>query len=105
MPTPLPTAIRPKLRMTLAPRCAAVACAVTLAIATPALAADPAPAAKTKPDSTEAPIVTHHQISIAGKALAYTVTTGKLPLKNETGETEAEIPPLRNVRDLAALYG
>src|SRR5262245_59959473 len=64
-----------------------------LLIAAPALAADP-PADKAKPaakDSTAAPIVTHHSVVVGGKTLAYTVTTGKLPLKNETGETEAEI--------------
>ena len=37
------------------------------------------------------PVVTHHEITIAGKLLKYTVTTGKLPLKNAAGETEAEI--------------
>ncbi len=72
-------------------RCTAVACAAALLIAAPTFAADPAPAAKAKADSTEAPIVTRHQISIAGKPLAYTVTTGKLPLKNELGETEADV--------------
>ncbi len=59
-----------------------------------ASAADAPPAAekaKAKPDTSEAPIVTHHTIRISGKPLAYTVTTGKLPLKNEQGETEAEI--------------
>src|SRR5882672_4973580 len=70
---------------------------VALLLATPALAADTAPTAKpaapakAKADSTEAPIVTHHRITVAGKPLAYTVTTGKLPLKNEQGETEASI--------------
>jgi len=65
-----------------------------LLIASGALAADAPPAAgkpKAKPDSTEAPVVTHHRITVSGKPLAYTVTTGKLPLKNEQGETEAEI--------------
>ena len=59
----------------------------------PALAADKPEAAKgpAKKDSTEAPVETHHQIAVGGKALRYTVTTGKLPLKNESGETEAEI--------------
>ncbi|TMQ73136.1 MAG: peptidase S10, partial [Candidatus Eisenbacteria bacterium] len=58
-----------------------------------ALAADKPEGGKApaKKDSTEAPVVTHHQIHAAGKVLKYTVTTGKLPLKNETGETEAEI--------------
>jgi len=63
----------------------------SLLLAVPALAAETPAPAKAKADSTEAPIVTHHQISVAGKPLAYTVTTGKLPLKNEQGETEAEI--------------
>jgi carboxypeptidase C (cathepsin A) len=40
---------------------------------------------------TSAPVVTHHSINVSGGSLAYTVTTGKLPLKNEQGETEAEI--------------
>ena len=70
---------------------------LALALATPSLAAETAPPAKpaaparAKADSTEAPVVTHHQITVSGKPLAYTVTTGKLPLKNEQGETEAEI--------------
>jgi carboxypeptidase C (cathepsin A) len=46
------------------------------------------PAAK---DSTAEPVVTQHQITIGGKPLRYKVTTGKLPLKNDQGETEAEI--------------
>jgi carboxypeptidase C (cathepsin A) len=78
---------------------------ILLLLATPALAAesgDKAPAAKAKPDSTEAPIVTHHQITVAGKPLAYTVTTGKLPLKNEQGDTEAEIFFMAYTRDGAA---
>ena len=52
----------------------------------------PASAAKpgAKPDTT-APVVTHHQIVVNGKPLAYTVAAGTLPLKNEQGETEAEI--------------
>jgi carboxypeptidase C (cathepsin A) len=64
---------------------------VLLLLAAPVLAADPPAPAKAKSDSTEAPVITHHQISVAGKPLAYTVTTGKLPFKNEQGETEAEI--------------
>jgi len=43
-----------------------------------------------KPD-TSAPVVTHHSVNVNGATLAYTVTTGKMPLKNEQGETEAEI--------------
>jgi carboxypeptidase C (cathepsin A) len=62
-----------------------------------AIAAEPAPKGKggaakegAKPDTT-APVVTRHQITVNGRPLAYTVTTGKLPLKSAEGETEAEI--------------
>jgi carboxypeptidase C (cathepsin A) len=70
---------------------------VALATALPAIAA--AAAADTtsrgakagaKADTT-APVVTHHRIVVDGKPFAYTVAAGKLPLKNEQGETEAEI--------------
>jgi len=58
-----------------------------------ALAADkPDAKATAKKDSATAePVVTHHQMTAGGRTLRYTVTTGKLPLKSETGETEAEI--------------
>ena len=62
-------------------------------LAAPAHAADApksAPAAA-RDSSTALPVITHHQITVGGRALRYTVTTGKLPLKNEQGETEAEI--------------
>ena len=86
-----------------------LALALALSLATfalpnaPARAADAKPAGKAgaatddaKPksagkDTTEAPVVTHHQITAAGKLLKYTVTTGKLPIKNAQGETEGEI--------------
>jgi carboxypeptidase C (cathepsin A) len=62
-------------------------------VAGSAAAADkPEVKAPAKKDSAAAqPVVTHHQMIAGGKTLHYTVTTGKLPLKNETGETEAEI--------------
>jgi carboxypeptidase C (cathepsin A) len=44
-----------------------------------------------KKDREEAPVVTHHAIAINGETLHYSVTTGMLPIKNETGETEAHI--------------
>lgn len=57
-----------------------------------------------KPDSGEAtdkdehydvaevpPVVTHHSATIGGKALSYTATTGRLPIKREDGKTEAEM--------------
>jgi carboxypeptidase C (cathepsin A) len=38
------------------------------------------------------PVVSHHTITVAGRALNYTTTTGMMPLKNgATGETEARI--------------
>ena len=41
-------------------------------------------------DMTEtAPVVTHHQITVGGRALHYTATAGRLPVKNDSGNTEA----------------
>ena len=37
------------------------------------------------------PIVTHHTITVSGKVLAYTATTGRLPLKRADGKIEAEM--------------
>jgi len=37
------------------------------------------------------PIVTHHQITVNGKALKYTATTGRLPIKRPDGKIEAEM--------------
>ncbi len=43
-------------------------------------------------DMTEvAPVVTHHQITVAGKALKYTATAGRLPIKRPDGKIEAEM--------------
>src|SRR5215469_7052151 len=43
-------------------------------------------------DMTEvAPVVTHHQISVDGKALKYTATAGRLPIKRADGKIEAEM--------------
>jgi carboxypeptidase C (cathepsin A) len=47
----------------------------------------------------EPPVVTKHQISIAGKPLSYTVTTGMMPIKNQAGETEANIFFMAYTRD------
>jgi len=43
------------------------------------------------PDKEEPPVVTRHETRIGGKLVKYTVTTGMMPLKSETGETEARI--------------
>ena len=43
-------------------------------------------------DITEvAPVVTHHEISMNGKPLRYTATTGRLPIKRPDGKIEAEM--------------
>ena len=44
---------------------------------------------KEKP--VDEPVVTRHKIKIKGKTLAYTVTTGLMPINSETGEKEADI--------------
>ena len=41
--------------------------------------------------SEVAPVVTHHQISLNGRILAYTATAGRLPLKRGDGKIEAEM--------------
>ena len=53
-----------------------------------------AEAAKEKPAAIkeEPPVVTHHQITVNGRVLKYTATTGYMPLRNaETNEIEANI--------------
>jgi len=52
----------------------------------------PAEAAKEKASKEEPPVVTHHQITVGGKVLHYTATTGFMPLRNsENDEIEANI--------------
>jgi len=43
------------------------------------------------PSPEEPPVVTHHSITVGGKELKYTATTGMMPIKNRDGETEARI--------------
>src|SRR3954447_9267840 len=42
-------------------------------------------------DSTTAPVITKHQITINGQVINYTVTAGYLPLKDPQGKTKANI--------------
>jgi carboxypeptidase C (cathepsin A) len=43
-------------------------------------------------DMTEvAPVVTHHQVSVNGRTLKYSATTGRLPIKRGDGKIEAEM--------------
>jgi carboxypeptidase C (cathepsin A) len=37
------------------------------------------------------PVVTHHQITVNGKTLHYTATAGRLPIKDDEGNIEAEM--------------
>ncbi|HEV2495294.1 MAG TPA: peptidase S10 [Terriglobia bacterium] len=46
---------------------------------------------KEKEAPEEKPVVTHHEIHVEGKVLKYTATAGTLPIKNDDGETEANI--------------
>jgi len=57
------------------------------------LAEKPAEKAEAKPaEKEEAPVVTKHELRLAsGRVLRYSVTTGLMPLKNDTGEVEARI--------------
>ncbi len=52
----------------------------------------PAEIGDTKPKMTEEiPVFTEHQLALEAGELAYTVTTGRLPLKNDKGEIEAQV--------------
>jgi carboxypeptidase C (cathepsin A) len=43
-------------------------------------------------DMTEVPpVITHHEITVAGKLLKYTATAGRLPIKRDDGKIEAEM--------------
>ena len=63
--------------------------------ASPQASSEPKPGEDKKEehyDMTEiAPVVTHHQIMLDGKALKYTATTGRLPIKRGDGKIEAEM--------------
>jgi carboxypeptidase C (cathepsin A) len=51
-----------------------------------------APAKGAKWDMTEAaPVVTHHEITLNGKPLRYTATAGRLPIKDISGNIDAEM--------------
>jgi carboxypeptidase C (cathepsin A) len=52
------------------------------------------PAPQRTPEQTrpeEPPVVTKHEIRIAGKTLRYTATVGMMPIRNRDGETEARM--------------
>src|SRR5262245_10209127 len=51
----------------------------------------PGPGPAVGGDVDETPSVTKHSIQFNGKTLNYTATTGQMPLKDASGETEAHI--------------
>jgi carboxypeptidase C (cathepsin A) len=85
----------------MAPRALAGSLGLTLVVASllPAQAPGPKPpeepkhAEKPQEKATppEGPIVKRQSIMLGGKPLAYDVTTGTMPIRNEQGETEAHI--------------
>ncbi|MBV9404308.1 MAG: hypothetical protein JO211_03120, partial [Acidobacteriaceae bacterium] len=61
---------------------------------TPRANPTPEPAGGASPDlhfdmAEAPPVVTHHQIHVAGKLLHYTATAGRLPIKDQAGKTDA----------------
>lgn len=72
--------------------------AASAAVYTPCLAQAPAPApppaAKPEappPMTEEKPVITHHRMTVSGRTLSYTATTGRMPIRNDKGEIEAEM--------------
>src|SRR5690349_20482386 len=53
----------------------------------------------------EKPVVTHHDISMAGMPLKYTVTTGMMPMKSPTGDVDAKIFYMAYTADNAGKAG
>ncbi|MGH9437527.1 MAG: S10 family peptidase [Terriglobia bacterium] len=49
------------------------------------------PANKTKEAAEEKPIVTHHQITVHGRALKYTATAGLMPIRDDEGKLQAHM--------------
>src|SRR4051812_5474801 len=50
-----------------------------------------APEPKKEEEPEKPPVVTEHEVKVRGKSLKYFVTTGMMPIKNEKGETEAQL--------------
>ena len=59
--------------------------------APPAPPQTPPPAADPAKPAEETPVVTHHKITVGGKTLAYTATTGRMAIKNDQGVIEAQM--------------
>lgn len=46
---------------------------------------------KEKEEKEEKPVVTHHQITVAGKVLSYTATAGMMPIRDDAGTLQAHM--------------
>ena len=65
-------------------------CASALAIAQEKKPA-PTEAQTSAPAPEEKVSATHHSVTLRGKSLSYTATASRLPVKNDTGQTEAQM--------------
>lgn len=54
-------------------------------------AKEPKDPKKPEPFVEEEPVVTHHEAALGGKKRKYTVTAGRMPLRNVEGEIEAQV--------------
>lgn len=63
---------------------------ISFALAASVFAQPPAAAPK-PPADPPPPIVKHHEITVGGKLLKYTSTTGMMPIKNRQGDLEASM--------------
>lgn len=66
-------------------------CLPALLAQTPDKPADKKAETKTESRPDEKPTVTSHTLAVGSKTLKYTVTAGLMPLKNATGEKEADV--------------
>ncbi|MCU1263376.1 MAG: peptidase serine carboxypeptidase [Bryobacterales bacterium] len=73
--------------------------ALAILLAATSLCAQTPPKPPETPKADEKPVVTNHQIQFGGKPLKYTATTGLMPIKNNAGETEAEMFFVAYTRD------
>ncbi|MBI4877054.1 MAG: peptidase S10 [Acidobacteria bacterium] len=68
-----------------------------LLLSLPLLAQTPAPKPESpkpspaRPAPDETPVVRKHELSLGGRTLLYTTTTGRMPIRDAKGETEAHI--------------
>ncbi|MGH9351823.1 MAG: S10 family peptidase, partial [Terriglobia bacterium] len=54
-------------------------------------ASQPAASGNKKEEKEEKPVITHHQITVNGKALSYTATAGMMPIRDDAGTLQAHM--------------